>query len=74
MENEIVYRFLWCNKCQEVTNQVVAYSGNYTVDKKMYVHFYSACVQCSEIDKPKVIKNTVPVSDWNALISKELYV
>lgn len=73
MANEFVYRFLWCELCHKITYQVVAYSGNYTIEKKMYVDFYSACTICSEIDKPKTIKNTVPVADWNALISKEIY-
>jgi|JI8StandDraft_1071087.scaffolds.fasta_scaffold57762_2 hypothetical protein len=72
MKNDIK-RIMWCATCNDFTNNLIDYRGTQQKDGATCAHFYSACCRCMVNNRCVRQVNTIPVRDYNALVSKEIF-
>ncbi len=73
MSNSQNYKVIWCHKCDEPTLNKISYKGTKIVGHSVYAVFYSECAKCKFNNISEKNKNEILLSDYNALMTKQIY-
>jgi hypothetical protein len=70
---QTIKRKIWCNDCDQPTNNIIEYRGTEKKEGVVYAVFYSMCCRCMARKKGTKQRQVVSVEDYSALISREIY-
>lgn len=73
MEKDTWQRILYCDCCMKPTTHVIVYADCFIKKDITLVHFISACIPCSTTVNHAINPHTVPLEDWTALLTKQIY-